>query len=99
MEASKHCKKCPNGSFVSVEKAPGVSHFDCKSCPRGISLLSFMYIREWFCARPRSDQESRCNLQMLVIALDNKPRFHLCPLLTENLISLAKITICYHLRE
>ena len=42
-EASKHCKKCPNGSFVSVEKAPGVSHFDCKSCPRGItfSLMSF----------------------------------------------------------
>ena len=33
-----------------------------------------------------------------LIALDNKARFNLRPSLTENLISLAKIIICYHLR-
>ncbi len=29
------CKKCPNGSFVSFDKAPGTSKQDCKSCPEG----------------------------------------------------------------
>ena len=29
------CKKCPNGSFVHFEEAPGTRAQDCKSCPRG----------------------------------------------------------------
>ena len=29
------CKKCPNGSFVSYDKAPGTRKQDCKSCPEG----------------------------------------------------------------
>jgi len=32
---STHCKKCPNGSYVSFEKAPGTQAQDCKSCPEG----------------------------------------------------------------
>ncbi len=30
-----NCKKCPNGSFVSFDKAPGTRKQDCKSCPEG----------------------------------------------------------------
>ena len=29
------CKRCPNGSFVSFDKAPGTQAQDCKSCPQG----------------------------------------------------------------
>ena len=29
------CKKCPNGSFVSFDKAPGTQTQDCKACPKG----------------------------------------------------------------
>ena len=29
------CKKCPDGSFVQFDKAPGTSKEDCKSCPEG----------------------------------------------------------------
>ena len=29
------CKKCPNGSFVAYNKAPGTQIQDCKSCPLG----------------------------------------------------------------
>ena len=29
------CKKCPNGSFVAFDKAPGTQTSDCKSCPLG----------------------------------------------------------------
>ena len=29
------CKKCPNGSFVAFDKAPGTQAQDCKSCPLG----------------------------------------------------------------
>jgi len=29
------CKKCPNGSFVQFDNAPGISKQDCKSCPEG----------------------------------------------------------------
>ena len=31
----KGCKRCPNGSFVAFDKAPGKYHRDCKSCPLG----------------------------------------------------------------
>lgn len=29
------CKKCPNGSFVAFDKAPGKQSQDCKTCPSG----------------------------------------------------------------
>ena len=29
------CKRCPNGSFVAFDKAPGKQTQDCKSCPLG----------------------------------------------------------------
>lgn len=29
------CNRCPNGSFVSFDKAPGTQAQDCKSCPQG----------------------------------------------------------------
>ena len=32
---STSCKKCPNGSFVAFDKAPGTQTSDCKSCPLG----------------------------------------------------------------
>ena len=34
-----NCKKCPNGSFVSLEKAPGKRAEDCKACPQGNSII------------------------------------------------------------
>lgn len=34
---AKSCKKCPNGSFVPFDKAPGTLKQDCKSCPEGNS--------------------------------------------------------------
>lgn len=33
--AADACKKCPNGSFVAYDKAPGTDVQDCKSCPEG----------------------------------------------------------------
>ena len=35
------CKKCPNGSFVQFDKAPGTSNEDCKSCPEGNNRTIF----------------------------------------------------------
>ena len=32
---STSCKKCPNGSFVALDKAPGKQVQDCKTCPLG----------------------------------------------------------------
>lgn len=32
---AKSCKECPNGSFVSLEQAPGTQKQDCKACPEG----------------------------------------------------------------
>jgi len=32
---AENCKQCPNGSFVSFDKAPGKQAQDCKSCPHG----------------------------------------------------------------
>ena len=32
---AENCKKCPNGSFVAYDKAPGTRAQDCKSCPHG----------------------------------------------------------------
>ena len=36
---AKSCKKCPNGSFVPLEKTPGTRKQDCKSCPEGNKCL------------------------------------------------------------
>ena len=35
---AKSCKMCPNGSFVSIDNAPGKRPQDCKSCPEGKQL-------------------------------------------------------------
>ena len=32
---STSCKKCPNGSFVALDKAPGKRVQDYKTCPLG----------------------------------------------------------------
>lgn len=32
---SDSCLKCPNGTFVHYNKAPGVSPLDCIACPQG----------------------------------------------------------------
>ena len=36
---AKSCKRCPNGSFVPFDKAPGTQKQDCKSCPEGNSRI------------------------------------------------------------
>lgn len=36
---AENCKKCPNGSFVAYDKAPGTRAQDCKSCPHGKQLF------------------------------------------------------------
>ncbi|XP_078377182.1 uncharacterized protein LOC144660439 isoform X1 [Oculina patagonica] len=43
------CKKCPNGSFVSFDKAPGTSKQDCKSCPEGTETDFFAGYRACQC--------------------------------------------------
>ena len=32
---SGSCKRCPNGTFVHIYKAPGKSYFECRNCPYG----------------------------------------------------------------
>lgn len=39
---AKSCKKCPNGSFVAFDKAPGTRKQDCKSCPEGKITIPFL---------------------------------------------------------
>ena len=36
---AENCQKCPNGSFVAYDKAPGTRAQDCKSCPQGKKLF------------------------------------------------------------
>ncbi|KAL9955905.1 hypothetical protein ACROYT_G037304 [Oculina patagonica] len=43
------CKKCPNGSFVSFEEAPGTQAQDCKSCPLGTETDFFAGYRACKC--------------------------------------------------
>ena len=33
--AAPSCKRCPDGSFVHIDLAPGKQAQDCKSCPEG----------------------------------------------------------------
>lgn len=40
---AQSCKKCPNGSFVAFDKAPGTQTSDCKSCPEG--MLEGYYVQ------------------------------------------------------
>ncbi|KAL9967740.1 hypothetical protein ACROYT_G026032 [Oculina patagonica] len=46
---AKSCKKCPNGSFVSFDKAPGTRKQDCKSCPEGTETDFFAGYRACVC--------------------------------------------------
>ena len=32
---SDSCRKCPNGTYVPYDKAPGVTLGDCTACPDG----------------------------------------------------------------
>ncbi|KAL9960157.1 hypothetical protein ACROYT_G033570 [Oculina patagonica] len=43
------CKKCPNGSFVHFDKAPGTQPQDCKSCPLGTETDFFAGYRACKC--------------------------------------------------
>ncbi|KAL9973878.1 hypothetical protein ACROYT_G020384 [Oculina patagonica] len=43
------CKKCPNGSLVSFDKAPGTRPQDCKSCPEGTETDFFAGLRACQC--------------------------------------------------
>ncbi|XP_078384784.1 uncharacterized protein LOC144667259 [Oculina patagonica] len=43
------CKKCPNGSYVHIDKAPGTQSQDCKSCPRGTETDFFAGYRACKC--------------------------------------------------
>ena len=55
---STSCKKCPNGSFVSLEKAPGKRAEDCKACPQGNSLIILQLAKVTECGRQRSKAHS-----------------------------------------
>ncbi|XP_067029763.1 uncharacterized protein [Acropora muricata] len=46
---SATCKRCPDGSFVHLNDAPGKSHFDCKACPTGTDGKSFAGFRACYC--------------------------------------------------
>ena len=41
---STSCKKCPNGSFVALDEAPGKQVQDCKTCPLGRWTLDNQYL-------------------------------------------------------
>ncbi|XP_078343264.1 cysteine repeat modular protein A-like [Oculina patagonica] len=43
------CKKCPNGSFVHIDKAPGTQSQDCRSCPQGTETDFFAGYRACKC--------------------------------------------------
>ena len=42
---STSCKKCPNGSFVAFDKAPGTQAQDCKTCPLGRIYIDGITLR------------------------------------------------------
>ena len=44
---AKSCKKCPDGSFVAFDKAPGTRKQDCKSCPEGTNH-DFYFLKPLF---------------------------------------------------
>ena len=37
------CLRCPNGTFVHYNKAPGVSARDCTACPQGRNVRQVFY--------------------------------------------------------
>jgi len=40
--------KCPNGSFVAYDKAPGTQAQDCKACPEGKQWRQFNFSKSSF---------------------------------------------------
>ncbi|XP_068749385.1 uncharacterized protein [Montipora capricornis] len=46
---SDSCKRCPNGTFVHFNKAPGKSYFDCSACSQGTDTYSFAGFRACYC--------------------------------------------------
>ncbi|XP_068723830.1 uncharacterized protein [Montipora capricornis] len=43
------CRKCPNGTFVHKNKAPGKNSFDCGACPQGTEANLFAGFRACHC--------------------------------------------------
>ncbi|KAL9984850.1 hypothetical protein ACROYT_G007188 [Oculina patagonica] len=60
---AKSCKKCPNGSFVHFDKAPGKQSQDCKSCPEGTDTDFFAGYRACTCLEGfyRTDMFEKCH--------------------------------------
>ncbi|KAL9978290.1 hypothetical protein ACROYT_G015789 [Oculina patagonica] len=46
---SDQCKKCPNGTFVSLDNRPGKRASDCVACPQGTDTDSFAGFRGCKC--------------------------------------------------
>ncbi|KAL9964157.1 hypothetical protein ACROYT_G027749 [Oculina patagonica] len=46
---SKSCLKCPNGTFVPYDKAPGKRAGDCIACPQGTNTSIFAGLRACKC--------------------------------------------------
>ncbi|XP_078350785.1 uncharacterized protein LOC144635566 [Oculina patagonica] len=46
---ARSCKSCPNGSYVSFDRAPGKSVLDCKACPQGTETDFFAGYRACQC--------------------------------------------------
>ena len=42
------CRQCPNGTFVSIDKAPGKMMGDCNPCPKGNNLLDSVICKAFF---------------------------------------------------
>lgn len=51
---STSCKRCPNGSFVTLNKAPGKQAQDCKTCPLGKWAIG------WFSVKTRYEPGFFC---------------------------------------
>ena len=57
------CKKCPSGSFVHFDKAPGTQAQDCKSCPQGIisNFNNFFFAHHFFKFTLKNKQTTKKN--------------------------------------
>ncbi|XP_068690433.1 putative leucine-rich repeat-containing protein DDB_G0281931 [Montipora foliosa] len=48
---SDSCQRCPIGTFVHKNKAPGKSALDCSACPQGTDTKSFAGFRACYCLK------------------------------------------------
>ena len=64
---SDKCKKCPTGTFVPYDKAPGTSARDCIACPQGKSYQTDDQIKKPLNKSPFSPPFRFCHRALYLI--------------------------------